>query len=306
MMGFVKLSVPLLLTGAIAALVGCGGGGGSSNSNVSSTGTLNLAITDAPIDDANAVVVEFSGVSIKPRNGSAQDFTFETVKSIDLLTLQGSAYDSLISNEVVPAGDYEWIRLAVNAEEDGILDSYIELTDGTQIELRVPSGSQSGLKLVSGFTVPAGGVANFTIDFDLRKSIVMPGSGGAMLKPALRLMNNVSVGTIAGTVDAAIISAKCADPLETGAVYLFSGANATVVDVQGVAGDPLTTALVSDTQTAGIYAYEIGFVEAGEYTLAYSCDAAIDDPEAADTLDFFAAVNIIVDVDQLTEQNFTL
>lgn len=305
MMSLANFSRPVL-AGAIAMLVGCGGGGGWSGGN-NNTGTLNVAVTDAPIDNANAVVVAFTGVSIKLRDATAQDFTFDSVKTIDLLALQGAAVEPLLSDKEIPSGEYEWIRLAVNAEEDGILDSYIEMADGSQIELRIPSGSQSGLKLVSGFTVPAGGTANFTIDFDLRKSIVLPGNGGAMLKPALRLIDNTSVGTIAGTVDSAIITAECADPsLETGAVYLYSGADATVVDVQGLAGDPLTTALVSDTLTAGIYAYEIGFVEAGDYTLVYTCDADSDDAEAADTLDFVGAVNITVEVDQRTEHNFTL
>lgn len=301
-----RVSSPLALTVAIAALSACGGGGSGGGSSTSDTGTLNLAVTDAPIDGANAVVVEFSGVSIKPVNGPAQDFTFDAVKTIDLLDLQGSLAEPLITDEEVPAGEYEWVRLAVNADEDGILDSYIEMTDGTQVELRVPSGSQTGLKLVSGFTIPAGGIANFTIDFDLRKAIVLPGSGGAMLKPALRLIDNIMVGTINGTVDPAIISAECADPLETGAVYLYSGFDATLADVQGIEGDPLTTALVSDADNPGVYTYEIGFVEAGDYTLVYTCDADIDDPEVADVLDFVGATNVTVEVDQVSQVDFTL
>lgn len=129
--------------------------------------------------------MEFTGVSIKPATGEAVQFVFDEPRSIDLLQLQGNASASLVSGEQATAGQYEWIRLHVNAVEDNVMDSYIEFNDGTQQELNIPSGAQTGLKLVSGFTVPAGGATGFTIDFDLRKSITSPpGMSAAILKPA--------------------------------------------------------------------------------------------------------------------------
>ncbi len=301
---FTKRPLQLALAASLVALAACGGSsGGNGGSN---EGQLNLHITDAPIDSAAQVVVEFSGVSLKPADGEALEFTFDEPKSIDLLALQGSASESLLTDETVPAGEYEWIRLAVNAEHDGVLDSYIELTDGTMPELRVPSGSQTGLKLVSGFTVAAGGTSNFTIDFDLRKSVVMPGGqAGAFLKPALRLIDNASVGTIAGSVDAEVLVDQCADPaIQTGSVYVYSGSDITPTDVSGADTDPLTTALVADE--GGEYRYEVGFVSEGDYTLAYTCGAVDDDPEAEDELVFFGTSNATVEADTTTEVNFTI
>ena len=79
----------------------------------------------------------------------------------------------------MPAGDYEWIRLIVDNEQD-VRDSYVVLTSGEECELRVPSGAESGLKLNRGFTLPADGSVALTIDFDLRKSIhAPPGQQGA-------------------------------------------------------------------------------------------------------------------------------
>lgn len=50
---FVQRGLALVVAGTLAA---CGGGGGSSDSNSeTSTGDLNLAITDAPVDGASAV-----------------------------------------------------------------------------------------------------------------------------------------------------------------------------------------------------------------------------------------------------------
>lgn len=306
---FKKHPLQLLIASSLTALVACGGSSsdsGDTNGSGDTTGSFSLAVTDAAIDSANHVFVEFSGVSIQPAEGEVIEFTFDEAKQIDLLALQGSASQDLIAGEEVPTGDYEWIRLHVNAEADGVSDSYIEMTDGSQLELRVPSGSQTGLKLVSGFTVTANTGADFTIDFDLRKSVVLPPAqqiGGAILKPALRLIDNTASGTISGSVDGTLMSEQCADPAtQTGAVYVFTGADATVSDVRGTESDPMTTALVSEVE--GGYGYEVGFLDEGDYTLAYTCGASTDDPEAEDSLTFVGTTNATVEADTTTEVNF--
>jgi hypothetical protein len=56
--------------------------------------------------------------------------------------------------------------------------SYI--IDGTgQHTLTIPSGAETGLKLVQGFTMPVGGIANFTVDFVLSKSVIAPPPAGS-------------------------------------------------------------------------------------------------------------------------------
>lgn len=287
-----KKLLALTMTASALALVGCGSS--NDNAQVNNTGKLTVAVTDGPIDDAVAVVVEFTGVSVKPAAGEALEFMFDEARSIDLLQLQGSASADLLSDVTVPAGAYEWMRLHVVAAEDNVMDSFIEFDNGTSLELRIPSGAQSGLKLVRGFTVPAGGTADFTVDFDLRKSITLPGGmTSATLKPALRLVDNVQVGSIAGTVDENLVLSACADPAsDDGAVYVYAGADVTPADVQGAATDPVVSALVSVEE--GQYRYELGFLTEGDYTVAYTCNASDDDPEAVDALTFSAAVTVPV------------
>src|ERR1044072_3218765 len=149
-------------------LAACSGGGGSGNE----TGRLSLAITDAPVDDASNVVVQFSGVAFKRAGEAAevvQDLT-PSPRQLDLLQYQEGRAALLLDGVTLPAGDYEWIRLVVD-NDTGVRDSYIVLTDGSECELRVPSGAESGLKLNRGFTLPADGSVALTIDFDLRKSV---------------------------------------------------------------------------------------------------------------------------------------
>jgi len=308
MLNFKKRSLHALMAASALGLAACGGSSGSSSNHNGDTGTFSLAVTDAPIDMASHVFVSFSGVSIQPADGERIEFEFDEPRTIDLLALQGSASESLLNDETVPSGEYEWIRLHVNAEHDGVLDSYIEMNDGTQHELRVPSGSQTGLKLVSGFDVPVGGSADFTIDFDLRKSIVMPpgqAAVGAMLKPALRLIDNSTSGGIAGQVSSELITELCEDPAsQAGSIYVFSGADAEPSDVSGEDSDPLITAFVQFGD--GAYDYEVGFLAEGNYTLAYTCDAHLDDPEAADELQFVGTQPASVEAGSVTEVNFDL
>lgn len=283
-----KISVQISAILGMAFVLGsCGG----SSSGSDATGVLNLAVTDAPIDDLAKVVIEFTGVSVKPANGDAIEFMFDEAQSIDMLELQGNLAEGILTDATVPAGEYEWIRLHVNAEYDNVMDSYAETELGTQLELWIPSGNQTGLKLVRGFTVAAGGVADFTVDFDLRKSIVStPNEEGLKFKPVLRLIDNIQAGSISGTVDAMLITESCADPAnEVGAIYVFTGTDIVPADVSGAETDPLTTALVKHDGEA--YIYEVGFLQAGSYTLAYTCDAALDNPEAVESLTFASSAN---------------
>jgi hypothetical protein len=115
---------------------------------------------------AQAVVVKFTGVELTANSGSPTTIIFAEPKSIDLLNQSGTA-SAVPFDQPIPAGSYGQIRLMVVADGDA-RNSYIALADGTMHGLQVPSGSQTGLKLVSGVTVPSGGVVDYTIDFDLR------------------------------------------------------------------------------------------------------------------------------------------
>ena len=197
----------LCLVGCIvllAYLAACGGGGSESPAGQSQYGRINLRITDSPVTSAERVVVQFTGLEIKPV-GAAQPEVFDFApRRIDLLALDGGGSEILLADEMLPAGEYESIRLKVNAGRNGS-DSFIELDDGSMHPLFIPSGNQTGLKLIRGFTIGAGSTHNFTIDFDLRKSVIHPPGLGDpyLLKPVLRLVNNLEVGTIDGTVASA-------------------------------------------------------------------------------------------------------
>jgi hypothetical protein len=86
------------------------------------------------------------------------------------------------------------------------------------------NGTPHSLQLNTGFTVPAGGNADFTIDFVLRKGLTKPvNSDYYLLRPALRLVNNVEVGTISGRVENAVIATNACSEASGTSIYLYEG-----------------------------------------------------------------------------------
>lgn len=268
------LGLPILLSG-------CGGGSGTS----SSTGSLTLGLTDAPIDEAKSVFIEFSGLSLKQGTSETSDewinIDFNQPISIDLLTLQGSSHINLLSEEQLPVGAYSEIRLHIHQDDtDNDEENYIVLNDGsdTTHPITIPSGLTSGLKVKGDINIPENGEAGFTIDFDVRKSIVVQGNGEYKLKPVLKLTEDSLTGHIAGSVSSELLvssdgnwSCSDEDVSTYNAVYIFNGANTTPVDTSEGSSEPLTTALVNYDDTTGKYSFEAGYLLAGDYTVSFTC-----------------------------------
>ncbi len=303
-MNIVKNKISVLSSLLLATLVtGCGG---VSSSSTSSTGSLSVAVTDAPIDEALNVVVRFTAVELKPQSGESFTLTFNEPKEIDLLAYQNGETAVLLENTELEAGQYNWMRLLVDANESS-MDSYIILEDGgQQFSLYIPSGSNTGLKLNRPFIIAAGGATNFTIDFDLRKSVHNPGnsSDDYVLRPTLRIVDNTEVGTISGSIAATVV----ADPSceEGKAIYLYNGL-AVTPDDEGSATSPLTTAMPVYNAATDSFDYSISFVTAGDYTVALTCDAEEDDSVEDNTADEWSALSSVdatVSVNQTTEVNF--
>lgn len=282
---------------ALAAAIAACGGSGSDSSDGEATGTASFGVTDAPTVQFSEVIITFTGLSVKPADGEALVFTFDEPKTLDLLTLQGGNQAPLLEDEELPAGDYEWIRLALDVD-----NSYVSEEGGGRKTLFIPSGAQTGLKLVSGFGIAQGGDHNFTVDFDVRKSIVDPQGGQAdyYLKPALRLIDNLEVGSISGQVDYALINSTrlndetLADCAYEGSAYIYEGADVTPTDLNvNEEGGPLMVVPVTANENDSLYSYTAAFLTAGNYTVSYSCQ--LDDNEMSDALEFDGTQNVTVE-----------
>lgn len=273
------------------------GDGMDSSDMGSDDGSGDVDQTPAPSGGTNAGDMDADDTG----SGKARlTFNFSTPRQIDLMQQQNGNSASLLNGVSLPTGRYAWIRLMVDTSK-----STITLADGSVHTLTIPSGDETGLKLVHGFTVAEGGVVDFTIDFDLRRSITLA-NGQYVLKPVLRIMDNVDVGRISGTVGNAFTlgSTAITDPACMPAAYIYAGANVPPVDINpGSTVQPMATATVRLDNESGDYIYSAGFLAPGSYTVALVC-AADDNPATADTLVFSTPKNAAVISDGTTSVDF--
>jgi hypothetical protein len=295
-----KLNNSITRAGTLAALVlgiftlaGCGGGGSDPG-----TGSVSVNLTDAPIDGAANVVVVFTGLELHRSDGTLVTLDFGTTngqantKSIDLIKLQNGVTGALTQGDSVPAGNYDWMRLKVLADKNSQGESYITLLDGAQYPLYIPSGAETGLKLVRPFTVAQGSTTRLVIDFDLRKSVKAPPGQDPnyVLKPTLRLMDELQVGKITANIDlAALTSAQLGSGTSVSTckagLYLFAGASAVPDDQDGDATDGADPIVFQPIPYDGVntnVSVTIPFIEVGSYTVATTCNFDVDTPDGND------------------------
>ena len=313
-----RFMTSILFLAAMALLGGCGG---SDNG----TGTLSVQVTDAKVDEANAVVLHYTAVTIHGEGGNTlvevtDPLTGEPGRSINLLDYTNGESTVLFEQEL-SAGNYSWMRLEIDFSK-----SFIELADG-QHELRCDSCENNGMKLNRSFTIDADQTTAFTLDFDLRSSITYA-NGEHHIRPTIRVVGTQASGAIAGTVDASLITAPGTGEDTGCAVYVFNGGDAQLDDiyipmsgpVPAEQNNPVTTAMVNYNAEADppTYTYTAAFLLEGTYTVSLTCDAVLDDsatdepvtetPTAEDPANMMVftgtTYNVPVTAGDVTEVNF--
>jgi hypothetical protein len=277
----------ILSTAAVfTTIAGCGGegGDGSLSPGTSGNGSVSIALTDAPVDFASTVMVEFTGIELTPQTGNRITVNINPARAVDLLKLQDGVTLTLLQNQSVPAGNYTRVRFIVNASGSDN-HSYVDLITGERYPLVMPTGGDAGLALDRTFGVAKDGRVDLTVDFDLRKSIVSTVSldGNYAFKPLLRVVDGTQAGTISGTVGPNLVGGVC-EPY----VYVFSGANVVPDDIDLASDiDPLVSVPVKLNTSSGVYTYRASFLEAGNYTVSFTCtNLKQDDPELEDSMTF--------------------
>jgi hypothetical protein len=91
-------------------------------------GRVSLGISDGPVHDATKVCVEFDEIEFK--SGSETTVvTLDPPETINLLDFQGANAAPLLISQELPAGDYQWMRLGVNAVRGGTGCCFAPKTD---------------------------------------------------------------------------------------------------------------------------------------------------------------------------------
>ena len=175
----------------------CSGGGGSSDSG--GTGDLSVSLTDsAGSYKAVYITVESLEVHTGGNDNNKNNWqTIEMVKdTINLCELTNGVFEELGSIGL-DEGHYTQMRLHLSETPEDELNilsqthpyaNYVILEDDTIHELKIPSGFQTGVKIVRGFAINANATTELILDFDAMKSVVEAGNSGKwLLKPTIKV-----------------------------------------------------------------------------------------------------------------------
>jgi len=291
-----KCAFPAVTSSAIAAAALCGlgvaGCSDDSDSTTTSSGELDVELTDAPFPTGVVVSAEIdverveaqiaasgaptTGGGPPPSGGPPSPFVrvddFTSPATFDLLQLTNGVTDTLVAAQV-PTGRVTHLRLFFAAAR-------VELSDGRVLDLTIPSGAQTGLKVP--LTPPPEVVSGFStdllLDIDTSRSFVpegdptLAGDPGAFddpseitsmkFNPVARAVNESTVGRISGTVHDGQGTTDPADDAPLGGATVRVIQSGTEITATVAAADGTYTVLGLD---AGTYTVE---VEAAGFTTA--------------------------------------
>jgi len=202
----------------IFTFAACDGGGSSSSSLPTdgkssadvgaATGTLSLSLLDAPTDEYQAVYVTINEVQVHMADGD-WEVVGSPEKTYNLLELVNGVRKQLGITEL-ETGHYTQMRLIIDDDPDSGINIFsqshpfanymIDLSDDYH-ELKIPSGLQTGIKIVHGFDISEDKTTELILDFDALKSIVKAGASGKwLLKPTIKVLDTEEYALIRGTI----------------------------------------------------------------------------------------------------------
>jgi hypothetical protein len=175
--------------------------------DTSDTGILSIKLTDAPfpIDVVSEANVKIGKIEVRKAQSESEGNPFRILSEEDsvynLLDLQNGITTELVEIEV-PTGDYDLVRLYVDSA--GII-----LKDETEYSLKVPSGSETGIKIFIDppLTVVGGLTTELVLDFDVSQSFKVQGNpytpagiNGFIFTPVIHATNASETGSVEGYV----------------------------------------------------------------------------------------------------------
>ncbi len=248
-----------------AGMIGCGSG--------SSDGDVSLSLTDSASDQYKAAYVTVDKVQVhsEAMEGDTWKTIFIPQKTYDLLALANGVRESL-GIVALSAGHYTQMRLVLGDTPDNGVNilsqshpfaNYVIDANDAYHELKVPSGSQTGVKIVQGFDVNANETTELILDFNVSASVVIAGSSGQyLLKPTIEVLTTTDFAILSGKVTAAADGSALTGALVT--AQTFDGAAADARDQVEIESGTVSTdggayALFLRPSSYNVVAYKTGY-----------------------------------------------
>lgn len=276
---------------ALALIAGCGGNSSSGSeaalpAPLPTAGTISVSITDDPWHDMDSMVIRVTGMDFGHGNGEVHSFDVPGGPvDIDMMQLQNGIHHTVLSDVELPTGNYDWMRLRIDAGQSFMQDR----GTGGRHGFRMGQGAGDGLEVHEPFHVEAGAHSDYMLDYDLRQGVRHSHSGMMgdqfELHNALRLIRMEQAASLVGNVDPSLIDVNhpdC-DPSEGGNwIYVFPGEAETPDDIADVESDgipgPIATDRVELNPGSGEHEYHFGYLPEGTYRLAFTCSGEWDEP----------------------------
>ncbi len=280
---------PLLAAIAALLLAGC-------NSEFS------VELSTANLEEARALEIEITGVELLDEQDQVVRIDLDEPRRVDLLDYQGDARLQLLSDEEIPARSYRGIRVVFDDE-----DAELTREDGGSVPVQL-NGSPRFAPLTLSLSDDDSETAQTVLDLRFSLADRSLSSDLFLFRPELRAGLDGDLGSLVGTVDEDFVdSGACAGIDDGYAMYLFEGEERVPVDfLSGGSGNPLASASVTRTLGESDYRYSFQGLPEGRYTLAFTCQADLDDPQERQTpsLVFIGSSNVRVEAGEETRENF--
>jgi len=256
--------------------------------------------TDAPTDEVLEARMGLAGVEFETEDGGTRTIDFNDTDFVDLLDYTSSRTYGLATKNDLSEGGYTGIRPIFDAE-DGDTQATLTMADGGEVDLQL--GSDVPFAAVD-FDIKDSDSDDVAllVAMDLRLSLVDTDEDDDgndwVLRPVMRAVLAEDASAISGSVSGSRVE-RCQNGNETlgdgVTVYLFGGNDVTPDDYDGTAPDPIATAPV--VQGDAGWRYRIEVLQAGDYTVALTCDGNDEYPsdDDSDDIDFVADDNVTLD-----------
>jgi hypothetical protein len=258
------------------------------------TFTADLSV-GAPADpDIAEVRATLRGLEFETSGGGTKTLDFRDGELVDLMEYTDGSPLRLFTDESLPDADYTGVRLLFENDTDvtvvdaagGEFDGKLEQGEFADLSFSVQEDERSQ--------------DSFVLTLDLRRSLAFDeGTDEYTLEPVLLAVETGKAASVGGLVDLDCPTGNTA--ARNGAVYAYAGRDVVADDVDGAGVEPVASARIESTVGTVTRRYELRYLPPGDYTLAPTCRADEDEPEANNALEFGPAVNVRLEAGEAAE-----